>query len=171
MPFRSIAVKAPLFMRHKGLRIYHIYRRDDADSGVLRQYAYTFDPVDGSDDLTDGHVTFDVRNLSTWKPPAHPPSLSGDGDTPANRRAWKRFESDGVEEKAIKAAIRGAIDKGEVGPTKDGGHQDKRQAIPKGERTTCSLCGNPCDARKAHLHQGKLVGDECCWDERLKASE
>ena len=37
--------------------------------------------------------------------------------------------------------------------------------------TMCSLCGKPCDARKAHLHQGKLVGDECCWDDRLRASE
>jgi hypothetical protein len=36
---------------------------------------------------------------------------------------------------------------------------------------TCSLCGKPCDAGKAHLHQGRLIGDECCWDERLKASE
>ena len=35
----------------------------------------------------------------------------------------------------------------------------------------CSLCNkaitNPDDA---HLHQGKYIG-ECCWDERLKASE
>lgn len=40
-----------------------------------------------------------------------------------------------------------------------------------GKAATCSLCGNPCDARKAHLHQGRLIGDECCWDERLRASE
>ena len=36
---------------------------------------------------------------------------------------------------------------------------------------TCSLCGNECSAAKAHLHQDKWVGDECCWDERLRASE
>ena len=70
MPYRSIAVKAPLFMKHKGNNIYHVYRRDDADSGVLRQYAYTLDPVNGSDDETDGKVTFDARDLPTWKAPA-----------------------------------------------------------------------------------------------------
>ena len=49
---------------------------------------------------------------------------------------------------------------------------DGRTAGRKGTRNaTCSACGKPCDARKAHLHRGKLVGDECCWDERLRASE
>lgn len=54
----------------------------------------------------------------------------------------------------------------------------KANAVGKGngpgrapKKATCSLCGKPCDAGKAHLHQGKLIGDECCWDERLKASE
>ena len=61
-----------------------------------------------------------------------------------------------LEEKAIKAAIRAALDKGEIGP---------------GKMVACSLCGKSCAAMKAHLHQGKLIGDECCWDERLKASE
>jgi transcription elongation factor Elf1 len=35
----------------------------------------------------------------------------------------------------------------------------------------CSLCGEPCSAKLAHVHQGKFVGDECCWDERLRGSE
>lgn len=35
----------------------------------------------------------------------------------------------------------------------------------------CSLCHEPCDASTAHLHQGRWIGDQCCWDERLKASE
>ena len=116
MPYRSVSVKAPLFMRHGGTKVYHVYRHDDADSGVLRQYAYTLDPVDGSDDDQDGKVTFDVRELSTWREPEHPPFLCGDGDTPENRRAWERHHADGVEEKAIKAAIRAALDKGEIGP-------------------------------------------------------
>jgi hypothetical protein len=37
--------------------------------------------------------------------------------------------------------------------------------------TTCSICGKPCDGNKAHLHQGAYIGDECCWDDRLKSSE
>ena len=115
MPYRSIPVKPPLFMTHRGTRVYHVFRHDDADSGVLRQYAYTLDPVNGGDDETDGVVTFDVRDLSTWQAPPHPPFLSGDGDTPANRKAWKRHEAGRIEEKAIKAAIRAALDKGEIG--------------------------------------------------------
>lgn len=35
----------------------------------------------------------------------------------------------------------------------------------------CSICGNLCAGITAHLHQGRYIGDECCWDERLKASE
>ena len=35
----------------------------------------------------------------------------------------------------------------------------------------CSLCGCLCDREKSHLHQGGIIGDNCCWDDRLKASE
>ena len=92
MPYRSVLVKPPVFMTYKGTKVYHIFRRDDADSGVLRSYFYTFDPVNGSDDEIDGKVTFDVRDLSTWFPS-------------------KVF----LEEKAVKKSIREAIIKGEIG--------------------------------------------------------
>ena len=114
MPYRTIPVKAPLFMTHRGTKVYHIFKYDDADDAP-RRYSFTFDPVEGGDDQNDGVVNFDVRDLSTWKEPPHPPFLSGDGDTPANREAWKRHEAGRVEEKAIKAAIRAALDKGEIG--------------------------------------------------------
>jgi len=35
---------------------------------------------------------------------------------------------------------------------------------------TCSVCKRDTPAETAHLHQGEYIG-ECCWDERLKASE
>lgn len=38
------------------------------------------------------------------------------------------------------------------------------------ETVACSVCGNKTPADTAHLHQEKWIG-ECCWDERLKASE
>ena len=132
MPYRTIQVKAPLFMRHKGTKVHHVFKNDDADAGDLRTYAYTFDPIEGGDDQNDGVVNFDVRDLST-------------------------FDKNGPQdEKSIKKAIRAALDEGEVGPKKT---------------VECSLCGKPCSAMKARLHQGKWVGDECCWDDRLKASE
>lgn len=35
----------------------------------------------------------------------------------------------------------------------------------------CSECGDGCNPQTAHNWQGKVIGDECCWDDRLKASE
>lgn len=35
----------------------------------------------------------------------------------------------------------------------------------------CKRCKELCNADQAHLHQGEWIGDECCWDERLRASE
>ena len=35
----------------------------------------------------------------------------------------------------------------------------------------CSVCRRQCNAGRAHRHQKDYIGDECCWDERLKASE
>lgn len=37
--------------------------------------------------------------------------------------------------------------------------------------TVCSICKQDCALNTAHLHQGGFIGDECCWDERLKSSE
>lgn len=36
---------------------------------------------------------------------------------------------------------------------------------------TCSICRKECAAKMAHIHQEQWIGDECCWDERLRASE
>jgi hypothetical protein len=35
----------------------------------------------------------------------------------------------------------------------------------------CAWCHQLCAAETAHLHQGRYVCDEQCWDDRLKASE
>jgi hypothetical protein len=35
----------------------------------------------------------------------------------------------------------------------------------------CKLCGEWVPADTAHLHQDAWIGDECCWDERLRSSE
>jgi hypothetical protein len=35
----------------------------------------------------------------------------------------------------------------------------------------CCLCERLCRKTTAHLHQRKWIGEECCWDERLRSSE
>ena len=35
----------------------------------------------------------------------------------------------------------------------------------------CAVCGKRTSMLTAHLHQGVWIGDDCCWDERLRASE
>lgn len=45
--------------------------------------------------------------------------------------------------------------------------------MPKENRETvmCKFCFGQCKAETAHFHQGQWVGDECCWDERLRTTE
>lgn len=35
----------------------------------------------------------------------------------------------------------------------------------------CKFCHQQVPMYSAHLHDGGYVGDECCWDERLRSSE
>jgi len=35
----------------------------------------------------------------------------------------------------------------------------------------CQFCRQMVPTDTAHLHGGDWVGDECCWDERLRSSE
>lgn len=39
------------------------------------------------------------------------------------------------------------------------------------EAVTCKFCGEKALAATAHLHDGEHVGEECCWEERLRATE
>jgi hypothetical protein len=35
----------------------------------------------------------------------------------------------------------------------------------------CSICGETRRSDTMHLHQGDWIGHDCCWDDRLHASE
>lgn len=35
----------------------------------------------------------------------------------------------------------------------------------------CKFCERQVPANTAHAHQGAWVGDDCCWDERLVATQ
>lgn len=50
--------------------------------------------------------------------------------------------------------------------------QKKRETQkPKLRRVRCKLCKNLVPRETAHRHQGGWIGDDCCWDERLRSSE
>jgi len=38
------------------------------------------------------------------------------------------------------------------------------------ELITCKLCGERAPLESAHFHESEWVGDECCWDERLRST-
>jgi hypothetical protein len=42
---------------------------------------------------------------------------------------------------------------------------------PDEELVLCRFCQRPVPARTAHRYQYGWVGDDCCWDERLRSSE
>lgn len=86
MPYSTVYIEAELFLSHKGINIYHTYKDDDID-GVVS--SFHFDTKEASS--RDNFSSFDVRNLSTWK---------------EDRNIFS--------EKAIKQAIKKAINKGEL---------------------------------------------------------
>jgi len=47
----------------------------------------------------------------------------------------------------------------------------QRMLDEKEPTVACKFCGKWVPAKTAHLHDGAWVGDECCWDERLRSSE
>jgi hypothetical protein len=114
MPYSSQSVPAEKFMSYKGIDIYHVYKDDDIEQGV-RDFLFDTD----EDSSEDNDTTIYVPELSTWKAPKHPPYCQGKHDNPKNHKAWEVFHgTGGAQEKAIKEAIKKAIDKGEI--TEDG---------------------------------------------------
>lgn len=115
MPYRTTSrwVNPKRLLKHKGIAIYHTYEDDDIDNGEQRYWFTTF-----NDENCESFVNrdFDVRYLSTWTEPTHPPYTSGlKGDAlHAANKAWEKYWADKVEFKHIKGVIKAAIDKGEI---------------------------------------------------------
>lgn len=61
----TIEMPAEVFMEHRGVTIYHVYKSDHFDEGV-RQYWYSLDP-DSSDSAILEYQGFDIRDLPAWK--------------------------------------------------------------------------------------------------------
>ncbi len=105
MPYESVWRDPEVLVDHQGVKVYFVYRDDDFDQGEAH-YLYLTDPRGSYDEASD------VRDLSTWREPPHPPYVTGVDNTPENQAAWEKYHEDRVEEQAIEAAIRDAIDQG-----------------------------------------------------------
>ena len=117
MPTHTAWIDPELLLEHQGVQVHCTYKEDDYDQGSKR-YWFTVNPQCGEldqlcDDQPCRHV-FDVRELSTWQPPAQPPFCTGANDTPENHAAWERFWEQ--EQQSIQAAITSAIERGELTP-------------------------------------------------------
>jgi hypothetical protein len=63
---------------------------------------------------------------------------------------------------------------GQMCPKKSNGSKRPicRPPAPRGNDTVqCKFCGADVLQAEAHRHQGEWVGDDCCWDERLRTTE
>ena len=115
MPYKTVWIKPGLFLKHRGVRVFHLYKDDNVDQGA-RRFSFTVsldcNELDsGCEDRPCRHV-FDVHDLSTWQAPPQPPYCTGPNKTPENRAAWDRYWK--LEATAIRAAIVAALRSGEL---------------------------------------------------------
>lgn len=73
------------------------------------------------------------------------------------------------ELKGVLADVAGFIDfvKFELGEDIDA----PADAPEETQTVKCKLCTRQVCSSTAHMHDGEWVGDNCCWDERLKSTE
>lgn len=109
MPYKTVQAVAPLLLSHNGVDVYYTFKENDM-SNMQNEYHYVLD------DSLNVEDSFDVRELTTWKEPLHPPFLVEDNNTPENRAAWDQYRKGEFVINAIKLAIIAAIDSGELKP-------------------------------------------------------
>ncbi|MBI2946133.1 MAG: hypothetical protein HYY23_00680 [Verrucomicrobia bacterium] len=118
MPTQTVWIDPERLLKHHGVQVFQTYKDDDYDQGA-RRYTFTLDPQCGEggsrcEDQPCQHL-FDVRELSTWRPPQQPPFCTGANDTPENHAAWNQYFQ--REQKAIRTAIAAAIELAELTPS------------------------------------------------------
>lgn len=136
MPYTTEWVNPEDFLEHRGVTVYRTYKYDDVQQGP-RTYIFTLSPHCGEDSCEcEGRCmnVFDVRELLTWNEPPHPPYLTGENNTPENKKAWDRWHEERVEENHIRAAIQEAIDRGLLPKTEPGDEQRRGPRPPTPSR-------------------------------------
>lgn len=89
----------------------------------------------------------------------------------ASKRVGSQHVEDVVGGRA-KCGICGYIDDADPeDPVVKEWHGDSFAEVEIKATVGCKFCHKQVPAETAHLHQGEWVGDECCWDERLRSTE
>lgn len=128
MPTRS--VPADVFFRYNGVNVYYVFKNDDRDCGIVRDYAYSM----SADSCDDGdEAGFDVRELDTF-------AIIAD-------KTYQDHMAD--DRQMIRGCIAEAIDDGELDDQIDQGGQ----TIPNRFINHYSHCGeNWTDASPAQTN-------------------
>lgn len=128
MPTKTVWVKPELFLKHKKVRVWCMYKDDDWDQGP-RTYDFTLrvgcEEMGSAISCHDGgepcHHVFDARDLPDWEEPPHPPFMSGPEYEAMSKHQkvaldtkWKKYHRDEVEKAFIQKKICDAIDLGVV---------------------------------------------------------
>lgn len=106
-PFHTDYVDPDVFLTHKGVTVFHVYKDDDYDNGA-REYWFSTSPR--AEEGQPGE--FDVRELSTAVP--DPPYPKGVDYDPKPGSPWEKFYRERKQRQ--REAIRAAIDTGEIKP-------------------------------------------------------
>ncbi|MDE2104551.1 MAG: hypothetical protein KGL39_45370 [Patescibacteria group bacterium] len=109
MPYETRWVAPKRALKHQNVSLYHVYKNDNVEEMILGEF-YTTNP-NGDDNQ------FDVRKLSTWTEPPHPPftnTAKNVRDLARLELAWKKYHAAGTEQKHIFKVLRRAIEKGEL---------------------------------------------------------
>lgn len=114
MPYKTTSKWVPpkRLLSHKGVAVFCTYDDDDIDNGESLHWYTTKAKEDVNIDYS-----FDVRELSVWKEPPHPPFIKVEFPKSRKQRLnveWDAYQKSGAEIKFIKEIIRLAIDNGEV---------------------------------------------------------
>lgn len=75
------------------------------------------------------------------------------------------YQVSGAVDGSIKMMVSGYLGEAESW------HEFLENFVEEQHLTTCAICGEKIVAKTAHAHNGGMVGAECCWDERLRATE
>jgi hypothetical protein len=118
MPWQTTYVEPEVFLRFRGVTVYHTYKNDDINQGT-RTYSFTLSRDCAEDSCSCERAPcknlFDVRGLPNWSEPPHPPFLTA-ANIAANQKAWARYHANRTEEKHIRRVLREATRQGFLVP-------------------------------------------------------